>query len=218
MPAIAFFDLDRTLISINSARAWMDHERRAGRLRKRDVVRGLWWFAAYRLGHADMDDVVRSAVATLEGQCATTFAERTRQFWTDEVAETVRPGAHRALARHRQRGDRLVLLTASSRQLGHAAAEHLGLDDVLANVFEERAGTFTGRAEEPLCYGHGKVHHAETYARAHGVSLDHCAFYSDSFSDRHALEAVGTPVCVDPDPRLQRLARARGWSIEDWDA
>jgi len=217
MAAIAFFDLDRTLIAINSARAWVRHERKAGRIGTRDTVRSVWWFAIYRLGYARMDDVVRSAVATLEGQDVDLFTQRTRAFWTREVQPTVRPGAYAALDRHRAAGDRLVLLTASSRQLGRAAAEHFGLDDVLANVFEERNGRFTGLAEEPLCYGDGKVHHAETYARQHGVSLDDCAFYTDSFTDWRTLERVGQPVCVDPDPRLQRLAVERGWPIEDWD-
>lgn len=217
MPAIAFFDLDRTLIRVNSARAWMDHERRAGRLGKRAVAQGLWWFAMYRLGRAGLDDAVRAAVATLRGQCVTTFDARTQAFWEEDIAPTIRPGARRVLAAHREAGDRLVLLTASSQQLGRAAAGALELDEVLSNVFEEEDGCFTGRAQEPLCYGDGKLHHAEACARRHGVQLRDCAFYTDSISDRLVLEAVGRPVCIDPDRRLRRLARRRGWEIEDWD-
>lgn len=216
MSAIAFFDLDRTVISINSARAWMSRERRAGRIGRREVVQGLWWFGLYRLGHAQLDDAVHAAVATMAGQCAHTFEARTRAFWDEEVQTTVRPGAYTALERHRAAGDQLVLLTASSLQLGRAAADHLGLDAVLANVFEEADGRFTGRAREPLCFGDGKVHHAVSFCRAAGVSLEDCTFYTDSFSDRAALEAVGQPICVDPDRRLRRLAEARGWPIEDW--
>lgn len=216
MSAIAFFDLDRTLIAINSAYAWVRHERRAGRVGFRDTMRAVVWFGMYRMGRAQLDDVVRKAVLGLEGQCASSFAERTQSFWDSEVEATVRPGAYAALERHRAAGDRLVLLTASSRQLGRAAAEHLGLDDVLSNVFEEEDGLFTGMAREPICYGDGKVLHAEAYAQRHGVELSDCTFYTDSFTDRAALEAVGVPVCIDPDPRLERLARARGWKIEDW--
>jgi HAD superfamily hydrolase (TIGR01490 family) len=214
--AIAFFDLDKTLISINSARAWISRERAGGRVGRYDALRSVWWFGMYHLGRADMDEVVRSAVRTLAGQSVAGFTERTGQFWEEEVLGTVRPGAVPAVERHRRRGDRLVVLTASSRQLADLAAAHLGFDDVLANEFEESDGRFTGRAREPLCYGDGKVHHAQSYAARHGVALEDCTFYSDSFTDRLALEAVGTPVCVSPDPRLQRLAVARGWRIEDW--
>jgi phosphoserine phosphatase len=30
------------------------------------------------------------------------------------------------------------------------------------------------------------------------------------------LERVADPFAVHPDPRLRRLARARGWPILDW--
>ena len=30
------------------------------------------------------------------------------------------------------------------------------------------------------------------------------------------LEVVGRPIAVDPDPRLARIARRRGWPIERW--
>ena len=216
-PAIAFFDLDHTLIAINSAKAWMNRERRAGRMGRREALRAVVWFAMYRMGKARMDDVVRSAVLTLKDLDAQLYEERVQAFWDDEVRASVRPGAPAAIASHRSKGHRLVLLTASSRQLGDAAAAHFGLDDVLANEFEVADGRFTGKVREPLCYGDGKVHHASTYAEAHGVALADCAFYTDSYTDVRTLELVGTPVCVAPDPRLARAARQRGWTVADWD-
>jgi phosphoserine phosphatase len=93
----------------------------------------------------------------------------------------------------------------------------LGLDACVCNRFEVDAqGRYTGRAHEPLCFGPGKVVLAERYAAGCGVPLAACTFYSDSHSDLPMLEAVGSPVVVDPDPRLRRLARQRGWPIEDW--
>jgi len=216
MSAIAFFDLDKTVLSINSARAWVRMERRAGRVGLYDLLRSVWWLGRYRMGSAQMDEVVRSAVGTLAGRSAVEFDARVVQFWEEDVAPTIRPGAVEAIERHRQAGDRLVLLTAASRQLADSAAAHLGFDAVLANEFEVVDGHFTGGVSEPLCYGAGKVHHATTCAKQYAVRLEDCTFYTDSYTDRAALEAVGTPVCVAPDPRLRRLARSRGWRIEDW--
>ena len=31
-----------------------------------------------------------------------------------------------------------------------------------------------------------------------------------------SLEEVGEPRVINPDPRLERIARQRGWSIESW--
>ena len=44
-------------------------------------------------------------------------------------------------------------------------------------------------------------------------SLADATFYSDSINDLPLLEAVGAPVAVDPDPRLQAEAARRGWPV-----
>ena len=51
---------------------------------------------------------------------------------------------------------------------------------------------------------------------SHNVSLQESVFYTDSISDLPMLDAVGEPRIVNPDPRLKRLAKQRGWSIERW--
>jgi phosphoserine phosphatase len=47
---------------------------------------------------------------------------------------------------------------------------------------------------------------------AHG----HVRFYSDHVSDRPAFEWADEPVAVNPHGKLKRLAKERGWAIEDW--
>jgi phosphoserine phosphatase len=69
---------------------------------------------------------------------------------------------------------------------------------------------------EPLCFGAGKVVAAEAWAARHGVDLADTTFYTDSYTDLPMLERVGRPVAVNPDPRLARTARRRGWPILRW--
>lgn len=215
-PSIAFFDLDRTLIHVNSAKGWVRREVRTGHLRRRDAARVALWLAAYHAGWSDLDRMIRVAVASLAGTPESELDARVAAFWQEELADTVRPGAHDTIARHRQRGDRLVILTASSPYVAERARVALDLHDILCNRFEVVDGRFTGEPLLPLCYGPGKATLARQYADQHGVDLDRCAFYTDSYSDLAALEAVGEPVVVHPDPRLARAARTRGWKVEDW--
>ena len=77
-------------------------------------------------------------------------------------------------------------------------------------------GKLTGKVEHPLCFGHGKLVRARRLAEELGFKLEEAVFYTDSITDLPLLEAVGERVCVNPDPRLRRLARARGWKIERW--
>ena len=90
------------------------------------------------------------------------------------------------------------------------------MDHILCSEVEERDGTLTGLLLPPPCYGPGKVVHAERLAAEQGIDLDRSYFYSDSYTDLPMLERVGEPRVINPDPRLSRAAKQRGWSVERW--
>jgi HAD superfamily hydrolase (TIGR01490 family) len=213
---IAFFDLDRTLLSVNSATLWVKRELRLGYISKWSALRGAMWLGLYELGFGRMDDAVRSAIASLEGQAEDEIRARTTAFWHEEVADQIRPGAYAALEAHRSQGEPPVLLTSSSNYLSQLAADALSIDQVCCNRFQVQDGMFTGEPVEPLCFGAGKLVHATSTAQRMGLALSECAFYTDSHSDLPVMEAVGRPVAVHPDPRLRREAQRRGWPIVDW--
>lgn len=214
--AIAFFDLDRTVLSVNSGTLWVKSEMRLGFISWTQALRAYGWIAAYQLGFARMEKALLLSIATLEGVLEEQVVARTQAFYLREVRDRVRPGALSALRRHREEGDRRVLLTSSSNYLSQSVSAQLELDDYLCNRFEVAGGRYTGRPLGSLCYGAGKVEHARAYAQARGIALSACAFYTDSVSDLPMLEAVGRPVAVHPDPALRRIARSRGWEIADW--
>lgn len=216
--SIAFFDLDRTLLSVNSGSGWVRSEFADGFITRWQLVRATLWLARYHLGLADMEQVLRDAVMAYAGHPEAELRERTRLFYEREVRHRVRPGVPEVLERHRAAGDELVLLTTSSNYLSELVGAQLGLDDWLCSRFRvDGAGRLTGEPEV-LCFGAHKVRLAGAYAAARDVELERCAFYSDSITDAPMLEAVGRAVVVEPDPRLRRLARARGWAVEDWGA
>lgn len=214
---IAFFDLDKTIISRNSATLWVRFELAAGRITWRQALHAMTWVVRYSLGASDLAAPIRRTVAMLAGQEETVIQERTTAFFEACVRPLYRPGARAAIAHHRGCGDQVVLLTSSSNYLAAAVGRDLDLDGYVCNRFEvDTAGRYTGRAMEPLCFGPGKVVLAERYAATLGLRLRDSTFYTDSHSDLPMLEAAGDPAVVHPDPRLRRLARQRGWRTLDW--
>lgn len=214
--AIAFFDLDLTLLAANSGKLWIRRELALGQVSKRTAVQAALWLAQYQLGLGGLALVSR-AISTTQGMVESELVARTNSFYERQVRSLFRPGAMAALRTHRASGDRVVLLTASSHFLAEKVAAELELDAILCNRMEvDTAGLLTGRTIGPICYGEGKLIHARAEADAHNVKLGDCAFYTDSFSDVSVLEAVGQPVAVNPDPRLRRRAAKRGWPIVDW--
>ena len=215
-PRAAFFDLDGTLLTVNSARLWLRRERRAGRVDAWQLARAALRLGAYRVGLLDMAEALRAALATYAGMEEELLRAETQAWWRAEVRPFVAPGAREVLRRHRQAGERLVLLTSSSRYAAEMAREEFGLDDVLFQGYEVRDGRLTGAPLLPICYGPGKVEVAEAWARRNAAALDESSFYTDSSTDLPMLERVARPFAVHPDPRLRRVARARGWPILDW--
>jgi HAD superfamily hydrolase (TIGR01490 family) len=215
-PSAAFFDLDGTLLTVNSARLWVRRERRHGRISRTNVALAGLFLAGYHLGVLDMERALRAALSTVRGVHEDEIREATRVWWRDEVRAHIAPGARAAIERHRARGDRLVLLTSSSRYASEMACEEFGLEDALCQRYEVRDGRFTGEPLRPICFGAGKIEAAEAWARAHGVDLGRSAFYSDSITDVPMLERVGSAFAVHPDFRLARHARRRGWPVLDW--
>ena len=216
MRSAAFFDLDGTLLTVNSANLWVRRERRLGRIRARHVAHAALLLTGYRLGVLDMESALRAALATLRDVEEEEIRKQTQQWWCEEVRPFIAPGAQKVIEAHRSRGDALVLLTSSSKYASEMASADFTLDHFLCQHYEVREGRFTGQPLRPLCYGPGKVEIAEAWARENGVDLAASSFYSDSSTDVPMLERVGHPFVVHPDPRLRLLARARGWPTLDW--
>jgi HAD superfamily hydrolase (TIGR01490 family) len=135
------------------------------------------------------------------------------------VAGNIRPGAHKAIARDKAEGRRLVLATASYRLYADAIAERLGFDDVIGTGsvigLDER---IRSRIHGENAYGEAKMRMIAEWLHKSGLKdrHGHVRFYSDHASDEPTFNWVDEPVAVNPHGPLERLAKTRGWAIEDW--
>lgn len=214
----AFFDVDCTLLDINSGRAWFRYQRARGAIGLKTSLQSVLWLAMYRMSVLDYDAVTRKVLAPYEGVSLEEVHDEVARWYAAHIRQHLCREGRAAVERHRARGDVLVLLTSGSRFLNEAVAADLDVPHLLCTEVEAANGRLTGDYRRPACYGAGKVHWAEDFARTQGISLAHSHFYSDSFSDRPMLERVGHAHVINPDPRLRRYARRRGWPIETWSA
>lgn len=211
----AFFDLDGTLITVNSGRLWLEREHRLGRVDNTTLLLGLVYLVGYRFGIVDLTRVFDDAAASIRGKSASVLAAETAAWYDAEVARHEAPFARALIDRHRAESHVLVLLTTASAFEADHAANRFGLDAALATRFEVADDRLTGRVRSPVPFGRGKVRAAELFAVEHGIDLARSYFYTDSVTDAPMLDRVGNPRVVRPDPRLRRLARRRGWPCLD---
>jgi HAD superfamily hydrolase (TIGR01490 family) len=216
MPA-ALFDMDRTLVRKETASLYVKYMRKRGGATWKDTARVTWWVAQYTLGVIDARDVARRAALGLAGLEAAVMQARCDDWFFRDVEPFVSEHGRRAVHAHRAKGDVVAIVTGATPYIARPLARRLGIPHVVASDLEVAGdGRFTGRFVDPLCYGVGKLARAKELGRRLGFAVEEATFYSDSLSDLPLLEAVATPVVVNPDPRLSRVARKRGWRVERW--
>lgn len=129
-----------------------------------------------------------------------------------ELLDEVEPFALEVIAEHKAAGRKVVLATTTPIDFIRPFAELLGMDDVLATQYRiGDDGTFDGTVDGEFVWNRGKAREVKEWARANEIDLDDCYAYSDSFFDIPMLSSVGTPVAVNPDPRLFAYAKLRSW-------
>lgn len=211
----AFFDMDNTLLRVETGMSWVRFLYRRGELSKRTVAKALYWQALYKLAVLDMDTVFTRLVADLRGDSEAEMIAKCDIWYRDHVAPEVAPAARVAIEHHRQAGHLIVLATGSTQYAARPVARGVGIEHVLSSELEVADGIFTGRPAA-FCFGQHKVTLAERWAAQHDVDLATSYFYSDSYNDLPMLERVGTAIAVNPDTRLRRHARRKGWDAARW--
>lgn len=217
MTRLALFDMDRTLLSRETATLYVRYQRRVGEATTRDLARTSWWVFQYTLGVLDMEAIAERALLSLVGKPEEEMRVRCESWFTTDVEGFIAEGGRRAVREHLERGDVCAIVTGASVYASTPLARRLAIPHVVSTVFDVDAdGRFTGKVVRPICVGEGKLARAEAFARDLGHRLEDAVFYTDSLSDLPLLDRVRDPVAVNPDPRLSRLARARGWRVERW--
>jgi len=209
----ALFDIDGTLLARNTAPLYMNHLRRTGQARRRDLARTLYYLFWYKLGLLDVRSALEVSMAFVRGKDEAAMVADCVGWYRDAVRPYVFPAMAAQVAAHRRAGHVLAILTSATRYLAEPLGADLGIEHHLVTQLVVRDGRFTGEVVQPVCYGRGKVYWAERFAAEHEVDLAASFFYTDSITDLPLLDRVGHPRVVHPDPRLRRLAQRRGWQV-----
>lgn len=123
------------------------------------------------------------------------------------------PDAEALVESHRRRGDRLLIVTATIEFVTRPIASHYGIDTLIAPDPEIVDGRYTGRITGVPSFREGKVTRINQWLQSTGETLAGSYCYSDSHNDVPMLEMATYPHAVDPDPKLESLARERKWPI-----
>ncbi|HTZ50797.1 MAG TPA: HAD family hydrolase [Spirochaetia bacterium] len=209
---IDFFDVDHTLTRRSSGGRFITRAMRQRVLPRSLLLVVAWYSLMYRLGLFRPGEY-EEGFPHLRGISLETLERIARESFDGALRQDLFPDAVELLQRRRSEGRRVILATSSLDFIVKPLADFLRVDGMLATELEFESGTCTGRLKGVPMLGSGKKERVLSFLAAEGVRAEDCAFYSDSIYDLPLLECVGLPVAVNPDIRLRRVARRRGWQV-----
>jgi HAD superfamily hydrolase (TIGR01490 family) len=212
--SLAIFDLDNTLIADDSDYLWgqflVDH----GIVDKEHYEStNAKFYDDYKQGTLDMVEFLKFALQPLANNTTQQLYQWREQFIEEIIKPIMLKPAHELLAKHRARGDTLLVITATNRFVTEPIVNLYGIEHLLATTPEFVDGKYTGEIVGAPCFREGKVSTLETWLQKTGHTLEGSWFYSDSHNDLPLLKRVDHPVAVDPDETLEQFAKTANWPV-----
>jgi len=211
---LAIFDLDNTLLNGDSDHAWgiflaaqgivdADEHRKANDRFYQDYLNGK--LDVFRYQRFVLEPLAQFSLDELHAMHG--------RFMVSHVQPMLQTKAAELLHQHRSQGHTLMIITATNHFITRPIADLLGIEHLIATNPEVVNGRFTGEVSGTPSFQGGKVTRLTQWLSENNESLDGAWFYSDSINDAPLLEQVANPVVVDPDSRLEAMARERDWPV-----
>ncbi|NMC39175.1 MAG: HAD-IB family hydrolase [Bacteroidales bacterium] len=213
---LVFFDLDRTITSTVSGRVIAIAAHRKGMLRRRVVMNALFNSLANRLHLKNQLSIINDMLTWVRGVPVLSLEALCAEVFADTIKPSIYSDAIKEIEMHRSGKAKIVLLSSSLEPLCSLAAVYLGMDDVICTLLDVKNGHYTGLAKGIPCFGKEKVSRMKEYCERNNGRAEDAWYYGDSGSDIPVLDAVGHPVCINPDRWLKKTALRKNWKIFRW--
>lgn len=213
---LALFDLDHTLINGDSDHAWGNFLVRKGLVDAEEHRRtNDYFYGRYKEGTLDIHEYNRFALKFLSENTMETLNALHRTFMQEDILPIIGAKVRQLIARHKEQGHTLVIITATNSFVTRPIATELGIEHLLAIEPKLVNGHISRELEGIPTFREGKVIRLNHWLEDRDETLENSYFYSDSHNDLPLLNVVDNPVAVNPDSTLLAIAEKQGWPILD---
>ena len=213
--ALVIFDLDNTLIADDSDHLWGEFMCEQKLVDVETFRKGNdYFYEQYVQGTMDIHEYLDFALKPLSRYSMEELKHYHRLFMEAHIRPIMLEKARILLQKHRDQGDHLMIITATSRFVTGPIAEEFGVDTLLAIEAEIKDNRYTGKSVGTLTFQDGKVKRLQEWLTEHpDFNLEGSYFYSDSRNDLPLLQKVDFPFAVNPDPELEKVAGENNWPV-----
>ncbi len=215
---LALFDLDHTLLPLDSDYQWADFMARTGRAGDPAVARqrNEDLMARYNAGNLTAEEAAEFMLGLLAAHPPHLLSAWHDEFMQHVIRPAMTPSAIGLVREHLEAGDLCAIVTATNSFVTAPIARAFGIPHLIATDPEYVGGRFTGKIAGTPSFKFGKVVRVNEWLASMEKSLqdfEQSFFYSDSSNDIPLLEVVTHPIVTNPSPSLLDVAKARNWPV-----
>jgi HAD superfamily hydrolase (TIGR01490 family) len=220
---LALFDLDHTLIPIDSDHSWGVFTTDMGWTDPVDFTRrNDEFYAQYKAGTLDIHEYIRFSTAAVRRKGEVIAAAAHADYMRVVIQPAIHPQAQALVQQHQQAGDAVVIVTATNEFVTRPIARAFGVSELIAVELERDtapggSGWITGEIKGVPSFREGKIARVSQWLAERQLNWAdvESTFYTDSINDLSLMENVTHPVATNPDDHLRAIALDRGWRILD---
>ncbi len=208
-PRVAAFDCDGTLWAGDAGGDFFSWELDRGVV-SQEIVR---WarprFAEYNAGSVDEDTMCGEMVTMHRGLTEAEVQRAAEQFFDEKFADGIFPEMRQLVRRLQESGCEVWAVSSTNEWVIRAGMKHFEIPEtrILAAAVEIENGRITDRLVR-VPSGAGKPQAIRDVVRR-----DPDAAFGNSRWDVEMLEIARHALAVNPNPDLEQIARAKGWTI-----
>ena len=215
---LALFDLDHTLLPLDSDYQWAVFMAETGRAGDpaQALRRNQELMDRYNAGDLTAEQAAEFMLGLLAAHPPHMLAAWHEEFMQRVIRPAMTAQAIALVEKHLHAGDLCAVVTATNSFVTSPIARAFGIPTLIATEPEYKAGRYTGKIAGIPSFKHGKVIRVQSWLASMGKTLqdfETSHFYSDSSNDLPLLEVVTHPIVTNPSPGLLAVAQERTWPV-----
>lgn len=221
MTQLALFDLDHTLLPVDSDHEWGCFLVKIGVVDSDHYAReNERFYADYKAGRLDIYGFLAFALKPLSEHSREQLNIWHQQFMQEIILPNLRQSALDLVKKHQDQGDLCCVVTATNSFVTKPIVKAFGINNLVATepevIGNPETGNFSGKVSGIPNFREGKITRVENWLASKNLNWDSfndSYFYSDSINDLPLMEKVKQPIPTNPDERLKQQAIERAWPI-----
>lgn len=211
------FDLDETLIAGDSGMLWHQFLVNSEIVTDKDFLsKDIAMMQLYAKGELKLEQYIAFSLKPIQRLHHQDVETLVKIFVKQYIPQIIYPEAKRLISDLSHRQQTILLISATLSFIVKEIAQQLHIKYHLGVDLEQVNQCYTPSIKGVASFREGKITRLQQWLQTRTEKYRTLHFYSDSINDQALLEYVDKPYVVNPCPKLQAVAKSKGWPEINW--